>query len=81
MNWVFIQHVFSGSVHSCDTARGQKQAFGTDAVAQLCGLMTKKGRCVIGQVKRQKVLLAETEQVNRTDTRCASAAHFQRCTS
>lgn len=78
MNWVFIQSSFSGSVHSCVTARGQKRAFRTDAVPQLCELMTKKGRDLIRQVKRQEVLLAETEQVNRTDTRFASAAHFQR---
>jgi hypothetical protein len=78
MDWVFIQRSFSGSVHSCVTARGQKQAFRTDAVTQLCGLMTKKGLGLNREVKRQKVLLAETEQVNRADTRCARAAHFQR---
>jgi hypothetical protein len=41
--------------------------------------MTKKrGGILIQQVKRQEMLLAATKQVNRTDTRCACAAHFQR---
>ena len=31
--------------------------------------------------KRQEVLLAAPERVNRSDTRYASAAHFKRCTS
>jgi hypothetical protein len=78
MNWVFIQHQFSGSVHSCDTAHGQKRAFGSDAVTQLCELVTKNWLGWINSIKRQGLLLAATEQVNRTDARYASAAHFQR---
>lgn len=78
MNWVFIQRRFSGSLHSCDTAHGQKRAFGPDAVTQLCGLLTKKGRRAMHKHKRQEVLQAAPERVNRSDTRYASAAHFKR---
>jgi hypothetical protein len=78
MNWVFIQRRFSGSLHSCNTAHGQKRAFSPDAVIQLCGLLTKKGRGVLPQNMRQEVLLAAPERVNRADTRFASAAHFER---
>lgn len=59
-------------------ARGQKQAFGTDAVTPLDGFATKRGLDLIAQISRQKMLLAATELVYRTDTRCASAARFQR---
>ncbi len=49
-----------------------------DAVPQLCGLVAKKGRSGTQPLKRQEVLLAAPERINRTDTRFASAAHFQR---
>ena len=78
MNWVFIQRLFCGSLHSCETAHGQKRAFETDAVSQLCRLLTKKLRFGMRQIKRQEMLLAAPEQVNSPDTRFASAVHFQR---
>ena len=78
MNWVFIQRRFSGSLHSCNTAHGQKRAFGPDAVLQLCGLLTKKGLSAMQEHERQELLLAAPERVNRSDTRYASAAHFER---
>ena len=40
--------------------------------------MTKKGLGLVGQVERQEVLRAALERLNRTDTRYACAAHFER---
>ena len=77
--WVFIQRRFSDNVRSCDTAHGQKRAFDTDEVTQLRRLMIKKrGGGLNRQKTRQEVLRSATDRLNRTDTRCACAAHFQR---
>ena len=65
-------------MRSCDTAHGQKRAFDTDEVTQLRRLLTKKGTVLNRQNKRQEVLRAALERLNRTDTCYASAAHFER---
>lgn len=77
MNWVFIQHRFSGSLPSCARARGQELALRPDALAQLgelspANVIAAKAPMAV----KQRHFGAETEQINRTDTRCASAAHF-----
>ena len=64
---------------SIATARGQERALGTDAEVQLGEVTpTKRIAGLDSQDVRQQVMGAETKQVNRSDTRFASAAHFQR---
>lgn len=68
----------SDSLRSCAKARGHEHALGPDAFEQLREWQEEGPMSMNDAQRFRYALLAATEQVNRVDTRCASATHLRR---